>query len=213
MSLWLGAPGLQPPEGLTPLELVRWFSSRFPRPSNAQALAALDAFAWDQASTSGMGPAGEAWWPPDGVLPRMRLLAWGWRRKGDRFKSPSDASWWKSIYDYPLWNPLETLADQAERAGDPLPAFVWSDELAAGDVAELSRSLPQVVGEDLPPVNEAPCPRWLIPPGRGQSPVPNPSCASKGRDELEKVIPKLPVTQSYDWLLWLGLIYLALEDQ
>lgn len=150
---------------------------------------------------------------PDGVLPRMRLLAWGWTKPGDRFRSPSDASWWKARYQYPLWAPLETYLDQATRSGNEPPAVVWDDDLAAGDQAELSRSLPQVVGQDLPPVNEAPCPKWLVPPGRGMLPVANPAClpGDKIRDEIDKVHGRGGT--DYSWLLWVVIGIMLLDER
>jgi hypothetical protein len=146
--------------------------------------------------------------PPDGILPRMRLLAWGWTKQGDRFKSPSDAAWWKSTYQYPLWNPLETYVDQLERAGAS-PIVHWDDDLAAGNATLLSYSLPAVVQDDLPPVNEAPCPKWLIPPGKGMLPIPNPACLAKPvRDIVDKLRPQ---KSSFPW--WILGLFVVLSER
>ncbi len=150
---------------------------------------------------------------PDGVLPRMRLLAWGWTKKGDKFKSPSDTAWWKARYQFPLWAPLETYLDQATRSGNEPPAVVWDDDLASGDAAELSRSLPQVVQGDLPPVFEAPCPKWLIPPARGMLPIPNPACIPTGpiKDAIDKVHRRGGT--DYSWVLWLVIAWMVIDER
>lgn len=153
---------------------------------------------------------------PDGIFPRMRLLAWGWTKKGDRFKSPSDATWWKARYQFPLWAPLETYMQLASASGNEPPGVLWDDELAAGDQAELSRALPAVVQQDLPPVNEAPCPRWLIPPGRGMMPIANPDCIKPDKDKIRDEIDKVHRRGNDDWATWLllgVLAYLVLEDR
>jgi len=146
---------------------------------------------------------------PDGVLPRMRLLAWGWEKPGDKFKSPSDASWWKRRYQFPLWAPLETYLDQVARQGHEPPVLQWDDDLAAGDPAELSRSLPSVVQYDLTAVSEAPCPKWIIPPSRGMLPIPNPKCFEK---PVREVIDKLrPQSGGFPW--WIIVVGLLLSKR
>jgi hypothetical protein len=150
--------------------------------------------------------------PPDGILPRMRLLAWGWTKPGDKFKSPSDRAWWRQRYQYPLWNPLETYVQQLERTGvAPLSTFTIDEDLAAGNAALLSYALPAVVQGDLPPVNEAPCPKWLIPPGRGMMPIANPECAVKKLVDKFKNVPLVPTLPrltppSVPWWLIVGVI-------
>lgn len=194
-------------------------ASRYPNPTNAIAVAALDAFSQPDAESlisSGVPETvARAFLLPDGVFPRMRLLAWGWTKQGDRFKSPSDAAWWKRRYQYPLWAPIETYVDQVTRAGNEPPAVAWDDDLARGDPVELSRSLPAVVQQDLPPVNQAPCPKWIIPPGRGMLPIANPECLKKDLDKLKEQIPKIPgfrPARDWTWLLWLAIGYLILES-
>lgn len=200
------------------LEAIRRLASSYPNPTNAQAVAALDSFSQpDAASLIGGGlreDVAASFLLPDGVFPRMRLLAWGWTKKGDRFRSPQDASWWKARYQYPLWQPIETYIDQLTRSGVDAPSVMWDEALAAGSPEELSYSVSAVVQQDLPPVNEAPCPKWLIPPGRGMLPIPNPSCLEKPvRDEVEKVFPRPVEGSDWSWLLWLAVGYLALRDK
>lgn len=209
--LGIGAPTTT--STTTPLETVRSLRSAFPNPTNAQAFAALEAFVrWDARSLMANGvreDVAQSFALPDGVFPRMRLLAWGWTKQGDRFKSPSDTAWWKKTYQFPLWNPLETYIDQLSRSDVDMGPYVWNDDLASGDPAELSMSLPAVVQEDLPPVNEAPCPKWLIPPSRGQLPIPNPACLKKPlRDVIDRVTPQKG-TALWPWLLLLGAVLLS----
>lgn len=197
----------------TPLEMVRSLRLRFPNPTNAQAVAALDSFVHFDARTlmnnGARRDVAESFGPPDGVFPRMRLLAWGWQKPGDRFKSPADSSWWKKRYQYPLWNPIETYLDQLQRGEIDAGGVMWDDDIANGDPAALSMSLPLVVQEDLPPVNEAPCPKWLIPPSRGMLPIPNPACLKKPlEDVVDRLRPK-EGTNLWPWLLLLGVYVLG----
>lgn len=184
-------------------------ASRFPSPTNAIAVAALDSFAQTSA-TQAIGDGlpeliARSFLGPDGVFPRMRLLAWGWEKKGDKLRPPADVTWWRGRYKFPLWDPVITYLTQATNAGIA-PPIVWDEELARGDAAELARTLPALVEGDLPPVNEAPCPKWLIPPGKGMTPIPNPSCIDKEpiRDEIDKVHPRPRAGSDMAWL-WLAL--------
>jgi hypothetical protein len=193
------------------LEALRSLRSRYPTPTNATALAALDGV------TIPGGPRDdgvlERYVAPDGILPRMRLLAWGWTKQGDRFKSPSDTAWWKATYQYPLWNPLETLVDQLQRQSEEVTMW-WDDDLAHGDKAELSRSYASVLQSDLPPVNESPCPKWIIPPGRGQLPLPNPTCLKDPvKDIVDVIHPPPQASSSWWWLLVVGALMLFDDDK
>lgn len=210
--LWLGAPTQTE---MSALAAVRSLASRYPTPTNAVAVAALDSFVMTTAErevADGVPAAvAIAFAAPDGILPRMRMLAWGWTKPGDKFRSPQDAAWWRSAYRYPLWAPLETLMDQLTRAGVAPDGLVWDDDLARGSAAELSRSLPSVIQEDAPPVFEAPCPKYIIPPSRGMMPILNPDCIQKGidkgplRDDIDKIIRRPPLEHDYGWLPWIAL--------
>jgi len=220
MPLRLGAPTVtaEQVEQMAPLAAIRTLSSTYPSPTNAQAIAALDSFAAvtaDQAIADGVREdVARSFYGPDGVLPRMRLLAWGWTNPGDLLRPPSDRKWWQAAYGRPLWNVLETLFSQL---GDNAQPLQWDAQEAAGDEAELSRSYAAVVADDLPPVNEAPCPRYLIPPGRGQMPIPNPECLRKPAREIAEKIP-MPRRKQGDagWLLLLlifGAMYIGKGDK
>lgn len=231
MALRLGAPSLLrdflPGSGTSPADLLASLSSRYPNPTNAVALAALDMFidtdiaaVERQAESSGVSPPDELrrFLLPDGVFPRMRLLAWGWEKPGDRFRSPTDGAWWKARYQYPLWSVLDTYLLFAppwllspENAGGEL---AWDAELAAGDAGELSRNLAAVVERDLPPVTEAPCPRYLIPPGRRQLPIPNPACVKPPGmpPTVPSPSPSPRSPSGIDSLWWVILLLLLAED-
>lgn len=190
--LGMGSPTAQPG---TALQAIRKLSSSFPNPTNAQAVAALDAFSQVDAASAIDGGVpdtiAQSFLRPAGILPRMRLLAWGWTNVGDKFKLPTDAAWWGKSYGYPLWNPLTTYLTEVTKAGFEPPAVFWDSDLARGDVAELSRSM-QALQQDAGDVFEAPCPRWLIGPKPGQLPVLNPECIrrdlEKQRGTLEKIV-------------------------
>lgn len=198
----------------TPLAAVRSLASRFPTPTNAQAAAALDSFSQSDAASMIRGgmptTLAESFLLPDGVFPRMRLLAWGWTKPGDKFKSPVDKQWWSKVYQYPLWAPIETYIEQATQAGMEPPALLWDEEMASGDPAELSRSLPIVIQSDLPPVNEAPCPKYIVPPRRGMLPILNPSCIKPPTTPI-----RVPAASKSDWswLLILVLVYAISKDR
>lgn len=210
--------GADPPSAA---EALRSVASRFPNPTNAQAVAAIEAVSPQPVDADDAIAAGwrediaRAFLPPDGIFPRMRLLAWGWKKKGDVFKAPGNEQWWRSRYQYPLWNPLETYLTQADSGGHGA-LFSWDDQLASGAPALLSYAYPSVVRDDLPPVNEAPCPKWLIPPGRFQMPVPNPECwvreLPKGpaKDIIDRLRPPKKEPANY---LWLILILIAAADR
>lgn len=177
---------------------VARLASLWPNANNAQALAVLEAVTqWVDASAAAAAglPStfAESFLAPDGILPRMRLLACGWTKPGDSFRRPDDASWWRQPYKFPLWAPLATYADALDKTGDH--AVNIDADVASGDIAALSQSLTQTV-DDLKPVLEAPCPKWTIPPGRGQMPVPNPECIrkelDKNKDKIRKELDKVP---------------------
>lgn len=186
---------------------------RFPRPTNALALAALEGVPqWQDASlaiSGGMDAlAASQYMAPDGILPRMRLIACGWLKPGDSFRRPEDGAWWQSPYRYALWPQLATYATLVDRTG--AHSFTWDDQVAAGDSGAISQSLQLTVAE-LKDVLEAPCPRWIIPPSGGL-PVANPECARKDkdklRDEIDKVHPAPSSSNSLWWVLLLvGLAY------
>jgi MYXO-CTERM domain-containing protein len=105
-----------------------------------------------------------------------------------------------------LWNPLATYAKAVDTLGVNR-GVVWDEALASGDAGALTHETTSVVDE-LSPVMEAPCPRWLIPPGVGQMPVANPDCAGRELDKNKDKIP-LPVNPVASDSSWLWLLLLA----
>ncbi len=126
---------------------------------------------------------------PDGIFPRMRLIAAGWLKPGDTFKRPDDKAWWAAPYRYALWPQLRTYARVADIA--EIRGMLFDEDVAKGDPAALSQSLAGLIDE-LAPVMEAPCPRWLVPTGPGQLPVPNPDCLKPDPDKIRDEIDKVP---------------------
>lgn len=212
---WPPSPYLIGQDPPSASEVLRSLASRYPNPTNAQAVAALEGLQQvvdaDSAIAAGVREdIAQAYFHPDGILPRMRLLAWGWENPGDKFKSVDDKGWWSRRYQHPLWNPLMTYAEQMEKSWGML-SMHFDDDLAKGAPALLSYAFPSVVRDDLPPVDEAPCPMWLIPPGKFQMPIPNPECIKKRLKPILKpiedvVIPKKKQS-SYLWLVLVGIAW------
>lgn len=168
------------------------------------ALAALEGVPqWASADEAAATLNRAAWAPqylaPDGILPRMRLIACGWLKPGDQFRRPDDAGW-REVYRYDLWPQLGTYVDQLEKSGVTAP-MTFDDTLASGDIGAITQAMEQTVRE-LQPVLEAPCPKWLVPTQRGQLPLLNPECLKK---PLKKIVDKLkpPASSSSTWWLWL----------
>lgn len=123
---------------------------------------------------------------PDGILTRMRALACGWTKPGDKLRDPSDRAWWSRTYAFPLWNPLATYVDRISNVTPDAVRGTFDEALAAGDSTALSQFLADHMQAEITDLLEAPCPQWIIPPGKGQMPVPNPDCAAKENDRLRR---------------------------
>jgi hypothetical protein len=182
--------------GMTVTQALAKLRGAFPRATNALALAALEGV--PQWSTAAAGVAAglttnvaESYLAPDGVLPRMRLIACGWLKAGDSFRHPEDAAWWKQSYRYDLWPQLESYAAAVDNTASH--EMTWDADVAAGDVGAISQAMSLTV-EELKDVFEAPCPKWLVPPGRGM-PTPNPECIRREAEKNKDKIPLPPVPQ------------------
>lgn len=167
-------------------------ASAWPTPTNAQALAVLEALPqWasaDEAIAAGLPEqTARAYLAPDGVLPRMRLLASSWEKPGGKYAA-AGLPWWGQAYKYPLWAGVSRYAADVDALGDH--HMVLDEDVANRDAAAVSHVLATVEQVDAPPVFAAPCPKWIIPPTRGALPTPNPDCL---RQELEKNKDKLPL--------------------
>lgn len=168
---------------------------------------------------------------PDGVLLRMRALAVGWTNPGDKIRAPNDTAWWGATYRFPLWNPLGTYVDgisAALAATGATPGVAFNEAAARGDSAAISRIVAGMREElaflegkdpDCKPGDlcQAPCPPWLIPPGkRGTMPLPNPDCAvrdvERRKRELEERQRNRADTnkqKGIDQLIIIGVLVLA----
>lgn len=142
---------------------------------------------------------------PDGILPRMRLLAWGWEKPGDKLRSPSDSAWFSRRYQYPLWAPIATYVSQLVNAGQEPPAFQWDEDLAKGDAGELARSLPDAV-QAMAVVSASPHPQWVIPAAERQLPIANPAPEPPATAPAPTIQPK---KSGFPW--WLLLLLLATD--
>lgn len=182
-------------------------SSRYPKPTNAVALAATTAI-WqpvDRDAGKALGLSeyvADAFAMPRGVLPRMRLLAGGWVRPGDKFKE-TDAAWWGQPYAYALWNPLATWAAFVEKAGIGA-GWSWDDELAAGNASAVSRAL-ALANDDLTTIKRLgydKCAPWIIPTAKGAMPLPNPICPPPETDKFADPIKEArKATPDFPWWL------------
>lgn len=154
-----------------PQTLLEQMASKWPSPSNAQALAALTAFT-EPADNLAAIASGEpesvamAYYTPTGILPRMRLLAAGFTRKGDKFKSATDRAWWTARYAHPLWPVLRAwLRNARNPSGGPTHL---SDDVANADAGALSQEL-LAINDELRAIGESGLlgmsPPYLIPKG------------------------------------------------
>lgn len=206
--------------GETPSEQFSSLSKRYPRPSNAQALAVLDAvFEFvdaDSGERAGLPtPVARAFLHPLGIIPRMRLLACGWTKPGDKFRKASDRAWWTKRYQHPLWEPLGTWIDSLAHSDVGQRAMVFEEAIANAEPAALSRELATAV-EDLRIIRAANadiCAPFLIPRRRGVMPEANIVCITRieAGDKLEK--HKEPIEAIFrpalPWWVVVGLVFVA----
>lgn len=187
-------------------------SKKYPKPTNAVALAATSAVYlpgdWTAGVKAGLGEyAAHSFLMPAGVLARMRLLAGGWTNPGDRFKEEA-SSWWGQPYKYALWNPLTTYQSLLDKAGIDAP-FAWDDSLAAGNQAAIVNAL-ELAKEDLDNIVRAgrsKCPPYIIPTGVGVMPMPNPVCPPDKVEDVAKIpVEVIQRASEIPWWFWLVLV-------
>lgn len=123
------------------LDQLQQQARRWPTPTNAQALAVLDAF-------SG-GPDGDLTDDDEARTARLRRFALGYDVTGDKFAAAGNAAHYRAAYPWPalLWAHLSRLAATgdlyvADVDGDT-PIVVVDAQLARGNRAELARELAQ----------------------------------------------------------------------
>lgn len=187
-----------------------------PRPTNAQALAALNAafepVDIDHADGYARDTA-QRWVMPDGILPRMRLVACGWKNPGDRFRAAEDAAWWARPYELPMWVPLLTYAQTSEKAGQV--GWLWDDAMARGDSTALSHGIISAQSEldKIVAARSDKCLPYFVPKRAGVQPLPNKPCLvalAAARKGLPEKIPGLKPPNPFhvpDWMYWAVIAY------
>jgi len=114
---------------------------RWPTPTNAQALAALDAY-------SGL-PDGELDDDDEPTTHRLRRIALGYMAAGDKFAAAGNAAHYRAPYPFPgmLWAHLARNAATADlwvaQVDGVTPVIVVDAQLARGVKAELAREVTQ----------------------------------------------------------------------
>jgi hypothetical protein len=201
-------------------EQLSSYSKRYPSPTRAVALAALESL-WqsaDAASAIAVGlPENVArpWLPPLGVLPRMRFKACGWFKRGDSFVPPDSADWYGGKYTHPLWEPLHTWASVLMKH-DQGGTFNWDQELADGKPKAIAGAMERAASElaDMRKVNADLCDAYLTPIRRDITPPANTIClanielANHAERNVRKVMPRQPSLASVPWWVWIGGAYL-----
>jgi hypothetical protein len=160
---------------------IKSISTRFPKPSNCQALATLAAV-FDAGDIPTAEAAGwehftaQGWFLPDGILATMRLRACGWQSAGDKLRASDDHAWWDAPYDGALYVPLTTYVKTHPTAD---AEFTFTEQLALGDPNALETELHNVQA-DLDIITEAfsdVCRPYLVPIRAGIQPQLDVPCA------------------------------------
>ncbi len=208
-------------QGQSAADAIAELAKAFPKPTNAQALAVLVA-GFEIPEIDPDKPGKDAWavpWSaPFGVLPRMRLLACGWTKRGDTLKSADDAAWWSSefLLDKPVslprvkgfvqpsvWTALATYAAWVETNVKDV-SWTLTPDLFSGDSNALSTELVNVA-EDLARLS-APlkgtsnradgCTPYIVAIKPGQQPIPNSPCIASLSDKAGPLRPVVDVNDS-----------------
>lgn len=142
-----------------------------------------------------------AYMMPLGILPRMRLLAFGWEKPGDTLRQPTDRAWWSKRYTSggfaprKLWEPLSTYVDKV--VPNTTPHF--PEDVAAMDATALARQRNATASEleDIQRVKADICAPFIIPARRGVVPTPETVCiarieAARQGDKSKPLIPSRP---------------------
>jgi hypothetical protein len=208
--------GALPLNGPAP-ESITSLASTFPTPTNALAVAALDAVPQWATATEAIAagipePLANSFLPPHGVMPWMRLVAFGYD-SGD-IKAPEDTAWWAAPYALDLYSALGTWVDAL--AGSGHTSFAWDQQTADGDSGSIAQSLTVSATELEDVVEQEACPKFIMPKKRGQMPIPNPKCWTGLKEGLRDIAEKLhggKKSNAPSMLLWLAFGYLVLKGK
>jgi hypothetical protein len=208
--------GLAP--GLTVSQKVAVGKMLWPRPTNAQVVAVLQAVGYPGLSASDF-PLFQG---GTGVVPRLLLRAFGWTPTVslDKLKDPSNTTWWQTRFDDPatFW---ATLAMQAKLSEAWITAEGLDMSRGGAFDLDIANAKPAALAqegvnqaynawEDIQAEGTADCPPFLLAPGG--LPVPNPKCMTKELcakyPELCKgPIRKVPGLLTFPWWAWVALLY------
>lgn len=199
---------------------IKSLSKRFKSPSNAVALAAVNALFQPNDAATGMASGlsstvATRFLLPHGILPRMGLLACGWIKPGDEFKRATDRSWFAKKYAHPLWEPLETYAAFLDAAALGPGSVAFDDRLAAGDSGLISNRIASSE-DDLTAIRangSDVCAPYFIPARVGVLPVSNLACQTRlnikpitdDTDRRAREIFGAPIP----WWVWVSLAFVA----
>lgn len=210
-----------------PRQAISSLSRKFPKPSNALAIAVL-AGVWEGTNATVGVQAGlpqdvaNRFLHPLGIIPRLRLVACGWKNPGDKFKLATDTLYWKRPYDLPLsfWPSVQTWVDLLAKANVG-GNFVFEQAVADADPAALSRAIVRAE-EDLRELQTSKtdvCLPFIPSTKTGVLPSANNACLVRlgvgkaiepVKPVLDEVISIFGV--SLPWWVWVALGYVAIKQ-
>jgi hypothetical protein len=208
------------PANVTAQGAISKLASLSPMPTNAIALAILDALPQHPTSTEATAAGvpqqlAEAFLPPRGIFPWMRLIAHGYN--DGQMRDPSDSEWYLSPYPLNLYEPAGTWADIM--AGSNATGFSWDEQLAEGNSAAVAQSLVASASELQDIVEKEACPKFIVPRVRGMPPTPNPQCwgpdIDRAKRSLRDYVDKLHGGSSSgtSFLFWIAVGYLVIRGR
>lgn len=215
-------PTLSLPANVTAPEAITRLASLSPTPTNAIALAVLDALPQHPTATEAVAAGvpeqlAQAFLPPAGIFPWMRLVACGIDPAAGTVRDASDDSWWLADYALPLYPAAGTWADVM--AGSGADGFSWDDQLAEGSSAAIAQSLVTSAQELRDVVEQEACPKFIVPKVRGMPPIPNPECwgpeLDKQKRALRDYVDKLYGRKGggTSFLFWIAVGYLVIRGR
>lgn len=216
LGILQGGPMLQ---GQTAADAIAELAKAFPKPTNAQALAVLVGNSFEPPTIDAKTKWAEPWAGGLGVLPRMRLAASGWLKKGDTVRSPDDAAWWSAPFvlgppvALPLasvWTAIATYAATVEREAKST-AWVLAPDLFAGDSAAIATELVNVA-DDLAALQSKradECTPYVVAFKPGAQPIANVPCLTRIGDKAGPLRPVVDFeAKSIEVMKWALVIYL-----